>query len=350
MGMTDNGLFDDAVLLHQRGRLQDAEQFYRGILQGEFNHPGALHLLGVIRHLQGDHEAAIELIGRAISVNPRNAVYRNNYGLPLHGMGRFAEALDSFRRALEIRPSYAQALANLGMVQQSLGDHDAALTSYHDALRLEPYHPDAVIKLAVLLEKLGRAEESIGLYEDGIRHTRCLEFYVNLGALRIATNRADLAVGALQKATRLAPDCVAAHLNLGMAYSALGNDAQALASHRKALELQPGNPETLKRLTALLQKLGQGEEVIPLYEQALAQRPSAELRAQFAALTVLARRWDGPCATAAADCLLFDGMHYYTHDAEGNRTSRYRKDAHGNPINVTTYQWNKDNRLGARIR
>ena len=42
-----------------------------------------VHRLGVIRHQQGDQEAAIELIGRAIALDPQNALYRNDYGLPL---------------------------------------------------------------------------------------------------------------------------------------------------------------------------------------------------------------------------------------------------------------------------
>ena len=61
------------------------------------------------------------------------------------------------------------------------------MASYGEALKLEPYHPDALSKLAALLEELGRQEEAIRLYEEGIRHAACLEFYVNLGALRIAT-------------------------------------------------------------------------------------------------------------------------------------------------------------------
>ena len=181
--------FDDAVRLHQQGMLQQAEKGYREILQRQPDHADALHLLGVVRQQQGDHRAAIELIGRAIALSVPTGAYFNNYGLPLYSLGRFSEALDSFRRALEICPQYPQAMANLGMAQQSLGDNDAALASYREALKLEPYHPDASIKLAVLLEKLGRAEEAIRLYEDGIGNSPCLEFYVNLGSLWISAKR-----------------------------------------------------------------------------------------------------------------------------------------------------------------
>ena len=62
--MTDEASFDYAIDLHRHGRLPKAAQIYREVLQSEPNHPGALHLLGVICHQRGDHDAAIALIGR----------------------------------------------------------------------------------------------------------------------------------------------------------------------------------------------------------------------------------------------------------------------------------------------
>jgi cytochrome c-type biogenesis protein CcmH/NrfG len=65
--MTDEGSFEDAVRLHQAGRLAEAERIYRQILGRQADHAGALHLLGVARHQQDDHVQALELIGQAIA-------------------------------------------------------------------------------------------------------------------------------------------------------------------------------------------------------------------------------------------------------------------------------------------
>ena len=59
---------DHEIKLHQQGRIADAEGIYRQILQDDPGHPGALHLLGVIRHQKGQHEGALELIGRAVAM------------------------------------------------------------------------------------------------------------------------------------------------------------------------------------------------------------------------------------------------------------------------------------------
>src|SRR5262249_53137560 len=46
-------LLEQAIFVHQRGRLTEAERLYLKILEVQPDHFDALHLLGVIRHQQG---------------------------------------------------------------------------------------------------------------------------------------------------------------------------------------------------------------------------------------------------------------------------------------------------------
>lgn len=64
------------IRAHQEARLADAEASYQQILNEQANHAGALHLLGVVRHQRGDHDSAIELIGRALAIEAGKAVCR----------------------------------------------------------------------------------------------------------------------------------------------------------------------------------------------------------------------------------------------------------------------------------
>jgi tetratricopeptide (TPR) repeat protein len=66
-----------AIALHQQGQLADAEGLYRQILASEPDHFDALHLLGVIRHQQGRHADALELIERALTRSPASAPKAN---------------------------------------------------------------------------------------------------------------------------------------------------------------------------------------------------------------------------------------------------------------------------------
>ena len=81
---------ETALEHHQAGHLRQAEAIYRQILQAEPNHPDALHLLGVIAHQAGRNEIAVELINKAIRVNPGFA--------------------DSVRKLLELAKAEARAL------------------------------------------------------------------------------------------------------------------------------------------------------------------------------------------------------------------------------------------------
>ena len=59
------------------------EAIYRRVLAHQPDHPDALHLLGVVALQTGRSDTAIELIGRAISINAGVAEYHQNLGIAL---------------------------------------------------------------------------------------------------------------------------------------------------------------------------------------------------------------------------------------------------------------------------
>ena len=58
------------VAAHKEGKLQDAERFYRAILQLQPNHPDANHNLGVLAVSVGKPLEAIPLFKLALKANP----------------------------------------------------------------------------------------------------------------------------------------------------------------------------------------------------------------------------------------------------------------------------------------
>lgn len=71
---------EQAVRLHQQGRILKAEVIYQQIIQAQPNHADAQHLLGVIYHQTGKQDLAHTHISRAISLNPKAALFHNNLG------------------------------------------------------------------------------------------------------------------------------------------------------------------------------------------------------------------------------------------------------------------------------
>ena len=93
-----------ALEIHQAGRLKDAEAIYREVLGFQPTPPDALHLLGVVSHQLGDHQAAIEQIQRAIDLAPGNPACHNNLGTALRSAGNPPAAETAYRAALSLRP------------------------------------------------------------------------------------------------------------------------------------------------------------------------------------------------------------------------------------------------------
>ena len=87
-------LFAAAFQQHQAGALREAEQTYKRVLALDPAHVDALHFLGVLAMQAGRNDIAVELIGRAISLNGRIPECHYNIGIalrrarPLRGSGR----------------------------------------------------------------------------------------------------------------------------------------------------------------------------------------------------------------------------------------------------------------------
>jgi len=67
-----------AIAHHQRGDLASARALYQQILTQEPHHPDALHLLGLTDHQQGNSQAGLRAIQRAIELRPDDATFHFN--------------------------------------------------------------------------------------------------------------------------------------------------------------------------------------------------------------------------------------------------------------------------------
>src|SRR5205809_3933080 len=113
-----NSVLQQGVDHHQAGRLAEAERCYRAVLQAEPANPDALHLLGVIAYQVKQWQAAAELIERAIALRGDVAMYHNNLGNALRGLGERERAAAEYERAVALQPDYAEAHANVGTIRR----------------------------------------------------------------------------------------------------------------------------------------------------------------------------------------------------------------------------------------
>lgn len=127
-----------AMAHHQAGRLAQAEDGYRRILQAQPDQLDARQLLGTLYGQVGRLAEAETLLLGVLRVRPSDAFAANNLGNLYLSQRRHAQAEQCYRLALQHAPDYPDAHHNLGNVYNQLGQEEAALQSYLQALALKP--------------------------------------------------------------------------------------------------------------------------------------------------------------------------------------------------------------------
>ena len=239
--MSAQTMLQQAMILHQQGRLAEAETLYQAVLAHNPRELNTLHLLGVLRQQQGRAGEAVNLLAGVIQAAPNIAVVHSNYGNALKDLGRVDEAIESYRKALALDPGFNDARYNLGRVFKDRGDFAKAAECFAAVLARESGSLALHNDLGLMLQELGRSAEAAAQY---------------------------------RAAVLLAPDQAVPHCNLGNALLAAGDPAGAEASLRKALALQPGLPEALLGLGDVFRTQQRYEEAIAQYRLALPGAPA----------------------------------------------------------------------------
>ncbi|MFM0151239.1 tetratricopeptide repeat protein [Paraburkholderia sediminicola] len=271
-------VFDRAFAAHRDGRLDDAERGYRATLDGNPVHVDALHLLGVLRHQQGQHAEAAELVRRAVNLRPEDAALQLNLGNALKALGKIDDAIEQFRNALTLAPSFPMAHYNLGNAYASVGRHEDAADAFEKSLRLQPNDASSHNNLGNALHALGRHTDAITSFQRALElrpgHAGALN---NMGMSLNALDRADEAIPCFQAALAAEPRFVAAHFNLANTFDATDRHEEAVASFQAAFALQPNLPPTIFGLGNALAALGRHAQALPYLERAVGLDPQFAL-------------------------------------------------------------------------
>jgi predicted O-linked N-acetylglucosamine transferase (SPINDLY family) len=168
MPPTVDQVFSQALGHHQAGRLAEAEQHYRAILQHVPQHADSLHLLGVIALQKGRPGDALKLIEQACKLRPDGAVYQSNRGQVLERLERFDDAEQAYRMAIALEPDGAEAFNNLGRLLQSRGELEEAEANFLKAIELRPDYAEPHTNLGNLLKDRGDLDAAIEAFRRAV--------------------------------------------------------------------------------------------------------------------------------------------------------------------------------------
>jgi len=122
-----NQLLQQALFLHQGGRLAEAEAQYRNLLKVLPDHPQLLTGLGTIALQKGAYLQAEKLLGKSVAAFADQPNAHCNRGVALAKLNRLHEALASYQCAIALKPDYAMAHNNRGLALKELQQFEAAL-------------------------------------------------------------------------------------------------------------------------------------------------------------------------------------------------------------------------------
>jgi predicted O-linked N-acetylglucosamine transferase (SPINDLY family) len=205
----------EALAYYRAGRLAEAEDFSRRVLENCPLHATSLHILGV---------AACKT-------------------------GKLEEGVAWFRRVLAAKPTDVRAYINLGNALNELGVLAEAISCYERALGLDLNSVEACNGLATALRKQGQIAEAVNLYRRAIRlRADYAEAYNGLGNAFVDDGKLEDAVIAYRQAISIKHDYSDAEGNLGIALRKLGKIEDAVSSYRRTLRLKPDHVGALSGL------------------------------------------------------------------------------------------------------
>jgi len=119
---------------HSEGKRTEAQMLYRHMLGLDPGHPDALHVLGGLAHCVGENDAAIDLLNRAVQLNPAQFSYYQSLGRVYAALHMPGKAERCYRKALELNPQAIDTLISIAKIRHQQGFIEDAAVCYQKAL------------------------------------------------------------------------------------------------------------------------------------------------------------------------------------------------------------------------
>ena len=156
------------IAAYRYGNLEEAKKLCEELVSAEPHSFDALHLLGVILGQTQQPERAVEILKKAVTINPSIDAAHNNLGNGLRALMRYEEAIAAYDVAITLKPDVASTHNNRGNALLALRRFDEALASYEGAIRCKTDYAEAHVNRGIVLQELKRYDEALASYERAI--------------------------------------------------------------------------------------------------------------------------------------------------------------------------------------
>ena len=357
-------LFQEAVEHHRAGDLPKAAVIYQQILQAQPENVNVLYLLGLVAFQAGQGAHTVELLRRAVAIDPgqaschgllgaaamtlgmkneaeeafRRAIdldgaaeHYNGLGVLLKEQGRLQEAIAAFRQANEKMPETVTVHCNLGYAYREQGDLVSAAECFGRVVELEPDNAAVLGALGQILHRLAHSQEAVPFLERAIAlNPGDADCHCDLGDALQTLGRIPDAVAAYGRAIQLNPKLGRAWYSAGCAEASRKEFVAAVSCFRQALELQPNWPEAQHNLGQVLFKLGQVDEALQLFRRAVS---GSDASLSLSAIAVVI-----PGSPSSSNQDILDARRSwaesYIHEVTTSPRPLFRRASRGGPLRI----------------
>ncbi len=233
------------------GDWTEARRLCVEILREDPCNAGAFHILGAVSSCEGDLQAAAGYLSRAIELQPRNPGWLRDLAVLLIASADWPGALHAVSQCLALQPDDVEAMSIEARALWESGHNKEALAACDRWSAAMPGAAQPWLGGAQCLMKLKRYEEA-----------------------------AARACRALQ----LEPDSVSAHQLLAESHSCLHQHEQALKHRLEVARLLPGDAEAMALAAVAYYHIGETDQAVSLFRNAIARGVSADVHAAFPAI------------------------------------------------------------------
>jgi tetratricopeptide (TPR) repeat protein len=151
-----------ADALQMQGKLDEAAQVNRQVLDLKPDYYDAHNNLGMIYNRQGLKQEAIQEFRLSLAINPDQVIVHSKIGRILADTHHLPESIDEFAQAVRLAPTNAYAHNDLGVALFQMGDYENAAGQFSEAVRVDPSYADARRNLELTQAKMKKARPDSG--------------------------------------------------------------------------------------------------------------------------------------------------------------------------------------------
>ena len=223
-----------------------------------------------------DLDLAVTILEQSLPQDP-GGVTELNLGIALQRRGNVADAVPHYEAVIAANPDWPETWVYLGSAQERLGDVETAMETYRRAIGVDTENIGARVALIAALRKTGRPDAAIEEAKTALKvNANSLAIYNNFALAYLDKGDTTLARFILQKALQGiegAQTNAYLHTNLGWSHYLDDNKNAAVASLKKAVELEPTLVPALVYLATVYLEDRNYEDMIPLLETARQNDP-----------------------------------------------------------------------------